>query len=99
MSILFSFAGICVPVIVVFKNGPNTPLIEQKKVQIPTTTTVGELIDILRKRLRLSPDESLFVYVMQSFCPSPLQDIGTLNECYGSNGKLILHYCKSEVWG
>lgn len=40
-----------------------------------------------------------FIYVNQSFAPSPDQEVGTLYECFGSDGKLVLHYCKSQAWG
>uniref|UniRef100_A0A8C5UBA8 Ubiquitin-like protein ATG12 n=1 Tax=Malurus cyaneus samueli TaxID=2593467 RepID=A0A8C5UBA8_9PASS len=40
-----------------------------------------------------------FIYVNQSFAPSPDQEVGTLYECFGSDGKLVLHYCKTQAWG
>uniref|UniRef100_A0A672LTB6 Ubiquitin-like protein ATG12 n=1 Tax=Sinocyclocheilus grahami TaxID=75366 RepID=A0A672LTB6_SINGR len=40
-----------------------------------------------------------FIYVNQSFAPSPDQEVGVLFECFGSDGKLVLHYCKSQAWG
>lgn len=40
-----------------------------------------------------------FLYVNQTFAPSPDQTIKNLYECYGTNGKLILYYCKSQAWG
>ncbi|XP_031643127.1 ubiquitin-like protein ATG12 isoform X1 [Oncorhynchus kisutch] len=40
-----------------------------------------------------------FIYVNQSFSPSPDQEVGVLFECFGSDGKLVLHYCKSQAWG
>ncbi len=40
-----------------------------------------------------------FLYVNQSFAPAPDVDVGTLYECFGSDGKLVLHYCRSQAWG
>nr|CAD7428828.1 unnamed protein product [Timema monikensis] len=40
-----------------------------------------------------------FLYVNQSFAPSPDQIVRNLYDCYGTDGKLILHYCKSQAWG
>lgn len=40
-----------------------------------------------------------FLYVNQTFAPSPDQTIKNLYECYATNGKLILYYCKSQAWG
>ncbi|XP_042627824.1 ubiquitin-like protein ATG12 [Cyprinus carpio] len=42
--------------------------------------------------------KSMFIYVNQSFAPSPDQEVGVLFECFGSDGKLVLHYCKSQAW-
>lgn len=40
-----------------------------------------------------------FLYVNQSFAPSPDQIVRNLYDCYETDGKLILHYCKSQAWG
>ena len=40
-----------------------------------------------------------FVYVNQSFSPSPDQNVRNLCECFGSDGKLVLYYAKSQMWG
>ena len=40
-----------------------------------------------------------FVYVNQAFSPSPDQNVRNLCECFGSDGKLVLYYAKSQMWG
>ena len=40
-----------------------------------------------------------FVYVNQAFSPSPDQTVRNIYECFGSDGKLILYYSKSQMWG
>ena len=40
-----------------------------------------------------------FVYVNQSFAPAPDQVVRNLYECFGSDGKLVLHYCRTQAWG
>ena len=40
-----------------------------------------------------------FVYVNQAFSPSPDQSVGNLCECFGSEGKLVLYYSKTQAWG
>jgi len=42
-----------------------------------------------------------FVYVNQSFAPSPDRKIGDLTKCFGSGeaNKLVLYYAKSQMWG
>jgi len=66
-----------------------------KKWAVERPRTIQALIDFIRKFLRLLVSEQLFIYV----APSPDQEVGTLYECSGSDGKLVLHYCKSQAWG
>jgi ubiquitin-like protein ATG12 len=40
-----------------------------------------------------------FLYVNQSFAPAPDHIVKNLYDCYGTDGKLVLHYCKSQAWG
>ncbi|KAJ8888514.1 hypothetical protein PR048_008005 [Dryococelus australis] len=40
-----------------------------------------------------------FLYVNQVFAPAPDQIVRNLYDCYGTDGKLVLHYCKSQAWG
>lgn len=42
---------------------------------------------------------SQFLYVNQTFAPSPEQTVKNLYDCYESNGRLVLYYCKSQAWG
>lgn len=70
-----------------------------KKWAVERTRTIQGLIDFIKKFLKLMASEQLFIYVNQSFAPSPDQEVGTLYECFGSDGKLVLHYCKSQAWG
>lgn len=40
-----------------------------------------------------------FLYVNQTFAPPPDQVIKNLFDCYSTEGKLVLHYCKTPAWG
>lgn len=40
-----------------------------------------------------------FLYVNQTFAPAPDQTVKNLYDCYGADGKLVIHYCKSQAWG
>ncbi|XP_003259907.1 ubiquitin-like protein ATG12 isoform X1 [Nomascus leucogenys] len=77
----------------------DTPIMKTKKWAVERTRTIQGLIDFIKKFLKLMASEQLFIYVNQSFAPSPDQEVGTLYECFGSDGKLVLHYCKSQAWG
>ncbi|XP_069803545.1 ubiquitin-like protein ATG12 [Dendropsophus ebraccatus] len=84
---------------VLLKAVGDTPIMKNKKWTIERTRTVQGLMAFIIKYLKLEASEQMFIYVNQSFAPSPDQEVGTLYECFGSDGKLVLHYCKSQAWG
>ncbi|XP_005143035.1 ubiquitin-like protein ATG12 [Melopsittacus undulatus] len=84
---------------VLLKAVGDTPIMKTKKWAVERTRTIQSLVDFMKKFLKLMASEQLFIYVNQSFAPSPDQEIGTLYECFGSDGKLVLHYCKTQAWG
>ncbi|KAI1885835.1 hypothetical protein AGOR_G00207870 [Albula goreensis] len=77
----------------------DTPIMKTKKWAVEKGRTVQSLSLFISRFLKLEPSEQLFIYVNQSFAPSPDQEVGVLFECFGSDGKLVLHYCKSQAWG
>ncbi|XP_050184977.1 ubiquitin-like protein ATG12 [Myiozetetes cayanensis] len=84
---------------VLLKAVGDTPIMKTKKWAVERTRTIQGLVDFIKKFLKLMASEQLFIYVNQSFAPSPDQEVGTLYECFGSDGKLVLHYCKTQAWG
>ncbi|XP_030053602.1 ubiquitin-like protein ATG12 [Microcaecilia unicolor] len=84
---------------VLLKAVGDTPIMKTKKWTMERSRTIRGLMDFIKKFLKLDSAEQLFIYVNQSFAPSPDQEVGTLYECFGSDGKLVLHYCKSQAWG
>ncbi|MEE6483228.1 hypothetical protein FKM82_013474 [Ascaphus truei] len=84
---------------VLLKAVGDTPIMKNKKWTMEKARTIQGLMDFIKKYLKMESAEQLFVYVNQSFAPSPDQEVGTLYECFGSDGKLVLHYCKSQAWG
>ncbi|XP_041362943.1 ubiquitin-like protein ATG12 isoform X2 [Gigantopelta aegis] len=72
----------------------------------------GEKVDVLLKATGDAPilktkkwavfrtkKISWFFYVNQTFSPSPDTEVGVLFDCFGSDGKLVLHYCLTQAWG
>ncbi|XP_056299975.1 ubiquitin-like protein ATG12 [Pseudoliparis swirei] len=76
-----------------------TPIMKTKKWSVERGRTIQSLSQFISRYLKLDGSEQLFIYVNQSFAPSPDQDVGVLFDCFGSDGKLILHYCNSQAWG
>ncbi|XP_061771324.1 ubiquitin-like protein ATG12 [Nerophis ophidion] len=84
---------------VLLKAVGDTPIMKTKKWAVDRGRTVQSLSQFIARFLKLDANEQLFIYVNQSFAPSPDQEVGLLFECFGSDGKLVLHYCKSQAWG
>nr|AWW05880.1 autophagy-related protein 12 [Nilaparvata lugens] len=84
---------------VLLKATGNAPIMKQKKWTIDPDKKIAWIIEFVKKYLKFDPQESLFLYVNQAFAPAPDQTVRNLYNCYGTDGKLILHYCKSQAWG
>ncbi|XP_063230699.1 autophagy protein 12-like [Bacillus rossius redtenbacheri] len=84
---------------ILLKATGNAPIMKKKKWSVDSDKRIGWIIEFVRKYLKLDPAESLFLYVNQAFAPAPDQVVRNLYDCYGTDGKLVLHYCKSQAWG
>nr|XP_020473217.1 ubiquitin-like protein ATG12 [Monopterus albus] len=84
---------------VLLKAVGDTPIMKTRKWAVERGRTVQSLSQFISRFLKLDASEQLFIYVNQSFAPSPDQEAGVLFDCFGSDGKLVLHYCKSQAWG
>ncbi|KAM4580629.1 ubiquitin-like protein ATG12 [Odontesthes bonariensis] len=84
---------------VLLKAVGDTPIMKTKKWAVDRGRTVQSLAQFISRFLKLDDGEQLFIYVNQSFAPSPDQEVGVLFDCFSSDGKLVLHYCKCQAWG
>ncbi|CAH0579532.1 unnamed protein product [Chrysodeixis includens] len=84
---------------ILLKATGNAPIMKKKKWAVDAEKPIGWIMEFVKKYLKLEPDEKLFLYVNQTFAPSPDQLVKNLYECFGTDGKLVLHYCKSQAWG
>lgn len=84
---------------ILLKPTGNAPIMKKKKWAVDADKQIGWIVEFMRKYLKLEPEEQLFLYVNQTFAPSLDQTVKNLYECYCTEGKLVLHYCKSQAWG
>jgi len=83
----------------VFQPTGDAPILKKKKWTVCSSKTIGWVINFLRKFLKISEGDTLFLYVNQSFGPSPDESIQSLYDCFGADNKLTLNYCLSQAWG
>lgn len=84
---------------ILLKPTGNAPIMKKKKWTVDSDKPIGWIVEFIKKYLKLEPNEKLFLYVNQTFAPSPDQLVKNLYECYSTEGKLVLHYCKTQAWG
>ncbi|XP_070166576.1 autophagy protein 12-like [Polyergus mexicanus] len=84
---------------ILLKATANAPIMKKKKWSVCQDNPIGRISEFIKKYLKLESNERLFLYVNQTFAPAPDQTVKNLYECYGADGKLVIHYCKSQAWG
>lgn len=84
---------------VLLKAVGDAPIMKTRKWSVDRGRTIQSLAQFISRFLKFDANEQLLIYVNQSFAPSPDQEVGVLFDCFGSDGKLVLHYCKTQAWG
>ena len=88
-------------VVFLLRPAGGAPILKRKKWTVPRSKTMGQVVEFLKKYLQLDPQEhhQLFLYVNQSFAPALDTTIGSVNDCFSSEGTLVLHYALAQAWG
>lgn len=77
----------------------NAPIMKQRKWTVDWLKDISWVSKFIHKYLKLDPEEKIFLYINQTFAPSPDQILKNLYECYGNQNKLSLHYSINQAWG
>ncbi len=83
----------------------SAPILKKSKFLISPKESFARLQEKLSKMLQLkdssssSSSSNLFLYLHQSFVPSPEDLIGDLHSLFSVREELILHYSLQEAWG
>jgi GABA(A) receptor-associated protein len=89
-----------VPVICEKNERSNVPLIDKKKFLVPNDLTTGQFLYVIRKRMKMSPSEALFLITENGALPPTSS---TLSEIYAKNksddGFLYLKYTGENTFG
>ncbi|CCD61524.1 Ubiquitin-like protein atg-12 [Caenorhabditis elegans] len=64
------------------RNIADAPVLKNKKMVVNPTDTVASFILKLRKLLNIQANNSLFLYIDNTFAPSPDTTFETLSRCY-----------------
>ncbi|CAF3082229.1 unnamed protein product [Rotaria socialis] len=88
-------------VVFLLKAAGGAPILKKKKWALPRSKTIGHIVEFLKKYMQLDAQQQqqLFLYVNQAFAPALDTTIGSVNDCFSSEGTLVLHYALTQAWG
>ena len=76
------------------------PEINVNKFVVPAEITIGELMNVVRKKISLKPETSMFFFVNENVMPCVSDRIGELYEKYKNEDDLLLiYYCGENTFG
>jgi GABA(A) receptor-associated protein len=89
-----------IPVIVTKSLYSNVPEIDKQKYLAPTDLTLGQFQYVIRKRLKLSPEKALFLFINgEIYCPSVLLISIYEKEQDRADGFLHMTYSGENTFG
>jgi GABA(A) receptor-associated protein len=59
-----------IPIIVEKAQGSNIVDIDKRKYLVPSNLTIGQFVYVIRKRIKLSPEQAIFIFVNNTIPPS-----------------------------
>ena len=79
--------------------GGDTPSLERRRFLVPHDLTVGQFLNVLRHRLKLRPDQALYVFTEQQTLPMLGQRLADLYAAQSEKGVLVLIYSCESAFG
>lgn len=77
----------------------DCPIIDKNKYLVNIDLTVGQFIYVIRKRLKLSPEKALFLFI-NGFIPSSSHHLGDIYYLYkDQDGFLYITYSYENTFG
>jgi GABA(A) receptor-associated protein len=75
------------------------PIIDKRKYLVPIDLTMGQFLYVIRRRLKLTHDKALFLFV-ENTIPSSTHLIGDVYETYKNSDRyLYITYSEENVFG
>ena len=70
-----------IPVIVEKAGRSDIPDIDKKKYLVPGDLTAGQFVYVIRKRIKLSPEKAIFIFVNNILPPTGTRERKKINVC------------------
>jgi GABA(A) receptor-associated protein len=88
-----------VPVIVERRPGSDMPLLDNNKFLVPNEVTVGQLMWLIRRRMKLSADRAFFMYISAVIPSSSAMVSEMYDEYKDADGFLYISYSGENTYG
>ncbi|KAI3440877.1 Autophagy-related protein [Psidium guajava] len=88
-----------IPVIVERAEKTDVPDIDKKKYLVPADLTVGQFVYVVRKRIKLSPEKAIFVFVKNILPPTAAMMSAIYDENKDEDGFLYMTYSGENTFG
>lgn len=90
-----------IPVIVEKRGGDKSlPDIDKKKFLVPADLTIGQFMYVIRKRIKLAPEQAIFLFVAQGIMPPSANNLQTCYDAHkDEDGFLYMTYSGENFFG
>jgi GABA(A) receptor-associated protein len=88
-----------IPVIVERAEKSDIPDIDKKKYLVPADLTVGQFVFVIRKRIKLSAEKAIFIFVRNVLPPTAAMMSAIYDEHKDEDGFLYLTYSGENTFG
>ncbi|XP_071714088.1 autophagy-related protein 8C-like [Rutidosis leptorrhynchoides] len=88
-----------VPVIVERAEKSDIPDIDKKKYLVPADLTIGQFVYVVRKRINLTPEKAIFVFINNMLPPTAALMSAMYEEHKDEDGFLYMSYSGENTFG
>ena len=82
------------------RSDKNLNDISQNKFIVPDSITAGQFLSIIRKKIEITPEQALFIFINKDILPAHSTTMGTLYHQYkNEDGLLEIQYCGENTFG
>lgn len=83
------------------RSGKNVPDLDKKKYLVPDDLTLGQFLYVIRKRMKLRPEMSIYLFVGEDFCIPNNTTLMTnvYHEHSDADGFLYISYSGENTFG
>ena len=78
----------------------SLPEIDKKKFLVPSDLTIGQFMYVIRKRIKLAPEQAIFLFVASGTLPPSVATLHSVYETHhDEDGFLYMQYSGENFFG